>query len=228
MRKNTYSGPCCAREGTKMCRSSQTFFIPFTHSWVSRILSCIWYSNTMASYIDTSRTRWSSWTSPRLAQCTNTLSKLSKSLNRRRETLNLWIRRPKDKAKEGWPNTTHRSRRKRTTSRSRRRTQESCVSSIRAPLTTKVSVVPSSRWWPSWRLPNQMHVLTLSQNPKRGMAKGIRSLMRSPVPLLPLPRSKRMSPKIQRRGSVFSTHKCGWRARCYNSLSIVEAKRTSF
>jgi hypothetical protein len=39
-------------------------------------------------------------------------------------------------------------RKQRTTPRSRRRTRESGVSSIRAPLTTQVSVGPNSHWWP--------------------------------------------------------------------------------
>ena len=101
MRTNTSDGPRCGRDGTKMCLSSQTFFIPFAHSWVSKILSCIWYSNTAVAYIDTSRKRWSSWTSPHSAQHTDTLSKSSRSSNRRSETLDLQIRSPKDKAKAG-------------------------------------------------------------------------------------------------------------------------------
>jgi len=60
MRTNTSDGPHYGRDGTKMCRSSQTFFIPFAHNWVSKILSYIWYSNTVAAYTDTSRKRWSS------------------------------------------------------------------------------------------------------------------------------------------------------------------------
>ena len=60
MRTNTSNGPHCGRDETKMCWSSQTFFIPFAHSWVSKILSCIWYSNTVAAYTDTSRKRWCS------------------------------------------------------------------------------------------------------------------------------------------------------------------------
>ena len=101
MRTNTSNGPHCGRDETKMCRSSQKFFIPFAHSWVSKILSCIWYSNTVAAYTDTSRKRWSSWISPHSAQHTDTLSKSSKSSNRRRETLDLQIRSPKDKTKAG-------------------------------------------------------------------------------------------------------------------------------
>ena len=162
MRTNTSNGPHCGRDETKLCWSSQTFFIPFAHNWVSNILSCIWYSNTAAAYVDTSRKRWSSWISPHSAQHTNTLSKSSRSSNRRSETLDLQIQSPKDKAKAGWPKTTHRSHKKRTTPRSQRRTQESGVSYTRVPLITQVSVGPSSRWWPNWRLSNQMHVPTLN------------------------------------------------------------------
>ena len=186
----------CGRDETKMCWSSQTFFIPFAHSWVSKILSCIWYSNTTAAYTDTSRKRWSSWTSPHSAQHTDTLSKSSKSSNRRSETLELQIRSPKDKAKAGWPKTTHQIHKKITTPWSRRRTQGSGVSSKRVPFITQMSVRPSSRYWLSWRLLNQMHVPTLSQNPTRGMEKGSRSLMRILVSLFRPPRSRNMNPKI--------------------------------
>ena len=211
-----------------MCQSSQTFFIPFAHSWVSKILSYIWYSNIAAAYTNTSRKRWSSWRSPHSAQCTDTPSKSKKSSNRRRETLDLQIWRPKDKAKAGWPNTPNQSCNKRTTPQSLRRTHESGGSSTRAALTTHVSVGRSSHWWRSWRLQNQMHVPTLSQNPTRGMEKESRSLIWSPLLVLPPLRSRRMSPKTQRRGSIFSTHKCGWRIHRCNSLSTVAAKRTSF
>lgn len=118
----------------------------------------------------------------------------------------------------GQPRTTYWSHKKITTRRGQRRIEESGVSSIRVWLTTQVSVGSSSHWWSSWRLHNHLHVLNWSQNSTRGMAKGSRSFMHSSVPLLPLPRSKRMSPKIQRRGGIFSTHKCGWRVHHWNSL----------
>ena len=44
-------------------------------------------------YIDTPRMRWSCWTSPRSSQCIDTLSILSKNLNRISKTLDLLIRR---------------------------------------------------------------------------------------------------------------------------------------
>lgn len=154
MRIYTSNGPHYGREGTKMCQSSQTFFIPFAHSWVSRTLSCMWYSNNAPAYTDTSRKRRSSWTSPHLAWRIDTLSKSSKSSNRRSETLDLQIRRPKDKAKVGWPKTSCWSRKKRSTPQSQRRTQESGVSSTRVPFITQVSIGPSSSWWLTWRLQN--------------------------------------------------------------------------
>jgi len=109
-------------------------------------------------------------------QHTDTLSRTSRSLKKISETLHLRIQRTKDKAKEGWPKITHQTYKKRKTPRSQRRTQESGVSSVRAPLITQVSVRPSSHWWLSWRLQNQMHVLTLSQNPIRGITKGSKPL----------------------------------------------------
>jgi len=59
------------------------FFIPFVRSWVLRILSNIWYSSTMTAYIATSKMTWSSWTSPRPTQHTDTPYRSSISLNRR-------------------------------------------------------------------------------------------------------------------------------------------------
>ena len=109
-----------------------------------------------------------------------------------------------------------------------RRTWENGVSSIRAPLTTQVSVGPSSHWWLSYRLLNQMHVPTLSQNQTRGMIKESRSLMRNPMPLWLPPRSRRMSLKIQRRGNTSFTQRCGWKVLRCSSLLTMGAKITSF
>ena len=79
-----------------------------------------------------------------------------KFLNRRSKTLDLGIRskgkvppnhKTKDKAKARRPRKTCQGHKQRKTLRSRRRTRESGVSSIRAPPTTQVSVGPSSHWW---------------------------------------------------------------------------------
>ena len=67
-----------------------------------------------------------------------------------------------------------------------RRTQGIGVNSITSPIIAQQSVGPNSHLWPNWRHPNQMHVLILSQNQNREMEKGSRSLMQTPVPLLPL------------------------------------------
>ena len=144
-----------------MCQCSQIFSIPSPQNWVSRILSAIWYSSTVAAYTSISKTRWSSWKYPRSTQHTDTMSMLSRSLHRRKDILDLQIRskekappnhREKARAKVGWPRTTCRSCKQRTPWR-QRSTWENGVSSIRAPLTTQVSVEPSNHWWPSWRLP---------------------------------------------------------------------------
>ena len=95
---------------------------------------------------------------PRSTRHTDTLSRSSKSLNRRSETLDLQIQSKgkvppnhitKDKAKAGRPKTTCQSYKQRTVSRSWKRTRDSGVSSIRAPLTAQVSVGPSNDRWPS-------------------------------------------------------------------------------
>ena len=118
---------------------------------VSRIMRNIWYSSTTATYIDTSKTRWSSWTSPHSARRNNTSSRSSKSLNKRSNTLDLrfWSKgkvpsnyRTKEKAKVGRPKTTHEGHKQSKTLQSQKRTWESGVSSIRAPPTKQVSVGP--------------------------------------------------------------------------------------
>lgn len=181
-----------------MCWSSQTFSIPYVRSWVLRILSGIWYSSTATLYKSTSRVRWSSWTSPDLAPPIDTLSRSCKNLNRRIKTLDLRIRskgkalascRTKETSKAGWPKTTRWSWKWRKTPQRQRKTHGNGVSYITAPLTTLVSVETISRQCSSWRLLNEIHVLTLSQRPTTsGFTKGSILLMRSLFPLFPPPR----------------------------------------
>ena len=165
------------------------------------------------------------------------LSRSSRNLKRRREALDLWIwsngKTPqnciiKEKSKEGWPRTTRWSCKQRTVPRRQRRTQGNGVSSIRAPLITQVSVEPRSHSLSSWRLVNQIHVLTLSYKPTKGMTKGSKLLMWSLVLSVPPPRSRRLSLKIKRRGRNSSTHIHGCRVLFCSSLLIAGAKRTSF
>lgn len=177
-----------------MCQSLPMFFIPFKWSLVSRILRNICYSSIANAYIDTSRMIWTSYTSPCLARHTYMPSRSSRSLNKRSETLDLWIwskgkapqnYRTKDKAKAGQRRKTLQGHKQRKTLQSWRRKRESGVSSIKSPPIMQVSVGPSSYWWLNWRLHNQMHVPTLSQNPTRGVTKGRILLMRIPMPPSP-------------------------------------------
>lgn len=144
--------PCCNREGTKMCRSSQIFSIHFTQSLVSRIRRKIWYSSITTNYTSKSKMRWSSWTSPFLALLIDMMSRSSKNLNKRRKALDLqiWIkgkeppnRRTKDKAKVRRPNKKFQSRKKIKAPRKQIRTQINGVSATTGPLKTQVSFKPS-------------------------------------------------------------------------------------
>jgi hypothetical protein len=58
--------------------------IPCAPSWVSKTLSDIWCSSTAMVCIDTSRQKWSFWTSRPWARPIDMLSKSSRSLNKRR------------------------------------------------------------------------------------------------------------------------------------------------
>jgi hypothetical protein len=77
------NGPHCGRKETKQCQSSQISSIPCAPSWVSNILSDIWCSSIMVVCIDTSRPKWSFWTSRPWARPIDMSSKSSRSLNKR-------------------------------------------------------------------------------------------------------------------------------------------------
>ena len=156
MRTSTYNGMRYDIKEIKMCMSWWCS-IPCTPSWVSKIQRNIWCWSTAVVYTYTFKRKWSSWTSPHLVQHIGTLPKLSKNSNRKSETLDLQIRskgkvppnhRTKDTTKAWRLQKTFQSRKQRATLQSRRRKRESGASSIRAPLTTQVSVKPSSHWWP--------------------------------------------------------------------------------
>jgi hypothetical protein len=63
--------------------------IPCAPRWVSKTLRDIWCSSTMVVYIDTSRHKWIFWTFHPWAWPIDMLSKSSRSLNRRRDSLGL-------------------------------------------------------------------------------------------------------------------------------------------
>jgi hypothetical protein len=85
----TQNGPHCGRKETKQCPSSQISSIPCAPRWVSNILSDIWCSSIMVVCIDTSRMKWSFWTSHPWAWPTDMPSKLSRSSNKRCDNLGL-------------------------------------------------------------------------------------------------------------------------------------------
>ena len=157
MRTSTYNGLCYGNKEIKMCMSWRICSIPCTPSWVSKIHRNIWCWSNEVVYIDTFRRKWSSLTSPRLVRHIGMLPKLSKNSNRKSETLDLRIRskgkvppnrRTKDTAKAWRLKKNCQRRNQRETLQNRRRKLESGVSFIRDPLTTQVSVRPSSHWWP--------------------------------------------------------------------------------
>jgi hypothetical protein len=80
-------GPHYDRKGTKQCQSSPMSSIPCAPIWVSKTLSDIWCSSTMTIYIDTSRHKWNFWTSHPWVWLIDMLSKSSRSLNKRRNSL---------------------------------------------------------------------------------------------------------------------------------------------
>ena len=156
MRTSTYNGLRCGNKEMKMCMSRRICSIPCTPSWVSKIQRNIWCCSTTVVYTDTFRRKWISSTSPRLVRHIDMLPKLSKNSNRKSETLDLWIRskgkvppnhRTKDTTKAWWLKKTCQSRKQRATLQSWRSKEESGASSIRALLTTQVSVGLSSHWW---------------------------------------------------------------------------------
>ena len=157
MRISTYNGLRCGSKEIKMCMIWRICSIPCAPSWVSKIQRNIWCWSTAVVCIDTFRRKWSYSTSPFLVRHISTLPKLSKNSNRKSETLDLRIRskgkvppncRTKDTTKAWRLKKTCQIRKQRVTLQIRRRKRESGASSIRAPLTTQVSVGPSNHYWP--------------------------------------------------------------------------------
>jgi hypothetical protein len=85
----TQNRPHCGRKETKQCPSSRISSIPCAPSWVSKILSEIVCSGIAVVYIDTSRLKWSFWTSQPWARPTDMPSKSSRSSNKICDNLGL-------------------------------------------------------------------------------------------------------------------------------------------
>jgi hypothetical protein len=83
------NGPHYGRKETKQCSSSQISSIPCAPRWVSNILRDILCSSIMVVCIDTSKPKWSFWTSHPWARPTNMPSKSSRSSNKRCDNLGL-------------------------------------------------------------------------------------------------------------------------------------------
>jgi hypothetical protein len=77
------NGPHCGRKETKQCPSSQISSIPCAPSWVSNILSDIWCSSIAVVCIDTSRPKWSFWTSHPWARPTDMSIKIEQKLKQK-------------------------------------------------------------------------------------------------------------------------------------------------
>jgi hypothetical protein len=96
---STPNGPPCIKKGTRQYQISPIFSIPCAPNWVSKTLSDIWCSNTMVVCIDTFKQKWSFWTSPHLVWLIDTLSRSSRNLSRRGESLDLQTPHNRSRAK---------------------------------------------------------------------------------------------------------------------------------
>jgi hypothetical protein len=191
MRTNTLDGPPCVRKWTRQYRISPIFSVPCPPNWISKTLSDIWCSNTTDIYIDTSKQKWIFWTSPHWVWLTDMMSRSSKNLSRRGESLDL--QNPHNRRREKVaPTHTTRDREKMATLRKnsprcntrramrrQRRTQENSVNTIKSLGTTRKNVAPRIHSWLSWRVMSQMSILNLNQIQKEGSGLSILN----PVPL---------------------------------------------
>ena len=153
------NGPHCDKKETKQCQISQISSIPCAPSWVSNILSdMIWYSSIAVICIDTSRPKWSFWTSHPWAQPTDMLSKSSRSSKKRRDNLGLGTPhrkrqereaptyRTKDREKTDRLKKTNPGCKQRRTPERQRKILGSCVTSIRALGITLLTAAQRSCW----------------------------------------------------------------------------------
>jgi hypothetical protein len=97
----TQNGPRCDRKETKRCLSSQISSIPCAPRWVSNILNDIWCSCIMMVYIDTSKLKWSFWTSHPWAGLP--ICHQNRAEAQTKDTT-IWAWEPlTEKARKGWP-----------------------------------------------------------------------------------------------------------------------------
>ena len=159
-RNNTQDGPRYVRKGTRKYHISPIFSILCTPNWVSKTLNEICSSNTVVVYRDTFKQKWSFYTFHHCVRLTDMLSISSRNLSKRGESLDLQTPYSQSREKVA-PNHKTRDRenmvslRKTSPSRnpirvmkSRRRTHESGVNTIKSLGTTPKNVAPRSHWWP--------------------------------------------------------------------------------
>ena len=168
-----------------------------------------WCSNTTIVCIDRFKHKWSFWTSPHSVWLIDTLTRSRRNLSKRGESLDLQIPHSRSKAKEV-PTYQTRDRAKmatlRTTSpgrntrrvlRSRIRTHENGVNTIKSLGTRLKNVTPSSHSWSNWRLPSQRSIMIVNQILKEGSGLLLFNL----VPLSLPPKSNQVNQKTRGRGT---------------------------
>ena len=145
---------------TLQCQISQISSIPCAPSKASEILRKIWCSIIVAVCIDTSRPKWSFYTSHHWARPTDMSSKSSRSSNKRRGNLDLGTphkqiqemvaltHKKKERAKMDSIKTTSPSHKQRRTSKRQIKIPRSGATSIRSLGITLVISSQNSRWWP--------------------------------------------------------------------------------
>jgi hypothetical protein len=144
---------------SKQCLSSQISSIPCAPSKASEILRKIWCSIIVAVCIDTSRPKWSFYTSHHWARPTDMSSKSSRSSNKRRDNLGLGTphsksqereaptHRTKDRSKTNHLRTTSLGHKQRRTSKIQIKIPRSGATSITAPGITLLITIQSSCGW---------------------------------------------------------------------------------
>ena len=155
------------------------------------------------------------------------LLKSSRNLNTRtNESSGLQIHNNQSMTKKTLTNSlpkTSPSHRKRRVTRRQRRTPENGAISTKAPGTTPMNVAPNNHWW----LRSKTRSRTLIQNLILKILVKDRSSTQTPLLLSRPQQFNQKNQQIQKRGSAFFIHRCGWMGSHCILLLIAEARRTS-